>query len=231
MREKKKGSDLMLSCDLHVHTKFSRDGESGVDEILARAEAIGLDAIAITDHDSVDGARYALRCSTPVVVIPGTEVSTNEGHLLVLGVTTPLPAGMDFLETVQAAHAMGGLTILPHPYHLWRHGVGLRLRSSVEAVDAIEVFNSRFLVGTANAKAARVARRFGKPCVGGSDAHNARYVGYGITYVGAEPDMDSILQAIRNGETVAAGRMTPLRTYTRQSIRSAFRKVKRRVHR
>ena len=221
----------MLSCDLHVHTNFSRDGESRVDEILARAEAIGLDAVAITDHDSVDGARYALRCNTPVLVIPGTEVSTNEGHLLVLGVTSPLPSGMDFLDTVRTAQSMGGLTILPHPYHIWRHAVALRLRSSVEAVDAIEVFNSRFLFGTANRKAARVARRFGKPCVGGSDAHNARYVGYGITYIGAEPDVASILQAIRDGDTVAAGRMTPLRTYTRQSIRSAFRKVKRRVHR
>ena len=54
----------MLTCDLHVHTNFSKDGESSVEEILKQAEEAGLDAIAITDHDSVDGAKKALACTT-----------------------------------------------------------------------------------------------------------------------------------------------------------------------
>jgi predicted metal-dependent phosphoesterase TrpH len=162
-------------------------------------------------------------------VIPGTEVSTAQGHLLVIGTTTTLPAGRDLLETVALARSRGALLILPHPYHLWRHGAARRVKASIEAVDAIEVFNSRFLVGMANRKAARIARRFGKAAVGGSDAHNARYVGFGLTYIAAERNVPAILEAIRRGETIAGGRMTPIRTYTRQSIRSAWRKVKRRV--
>lgn len=202
-----------------------------MEEILRRAEQIGLDAIAITDHDTVEGALYAMECDTPVIVIPGTEVSTQQGHLLALGVTEPIPAGRDFFETVALARSRGALLILPHPYHRWRHGVGRRLAAGIEAVDAVEVFNSRYITGSANRKAALIARKFGKPGIAGSDAHNARYVGFGVTYVVAEPDAASIISAIREGRTMASGRMTPLHTYTRQSLKGAIRKIRRTVYR
>ena len=189
----------MLICDLHVHTNYSKDGESSVEEILRRAEEEGLDVIAITDHDSVDGAKKALSIPSAVLVIPGIEVSTKQGHLLVLGVTEIIPSGLDVVETMSIARRMGALLILPHPYHVWRHGVARRKKSGMTAVDAVEVFNSRYIVGSANKKAARIAKRLGKPCVGGSDAHNAKFVGFGRTYVDAEKNVPAILEAIRAG--------------------------------
>ena len=217
----------MLTCDLHVQTNFSKDGESSVEEILKKAEEVGLDAIAITDHDTVDGAKKALTFTSTVLVIPGIEVSTRQGHLLVLGVTEVIPAGLDVVATVDIARRMGAVLILPHPYHVWRHGVGRRKKAGMTVVDAVEAFNSRYIVGSANKKAARIARRLGKPCVGGSDAHNAKYVGFGRTFVEAEKDVPSILAAIRNGRVSCGGRKTPLRTYTHQSLKNTWRKIKR----
>jgi predicted metal-dependent phosphoesterase TrpH len=217
----------MLTCDLHVHTNFSRDGESSVEDILKRAEAVGLDAIAITDHDTVEGAKKALTCKTDVLVIPGVEITTKQGHLLVLGVTEMIPTGLDVAETIAIARKLGAVLILPHPYHVWRHGVARKRRGGMLIVDAVEVFNSRYIVGSANRKATRIARRLGKPCVGGSDAHNARYVGYGRTFVDAEPTVPAILQAIREGKVSSGGKRTPLRTYTRQSLKSTWRKITR----
>jgi predicted metal-dependent phosphoesterase TrpH len=217
----------MLACDLHVHTNYSKDGESSVEEILRRAEEAGLDAIAITDHDSVDGVKKALACNTTVLIIPGIEVTTKQGHLIVLGVTDLIPAGLDVIVTVEIARRMGALAILPHPYHVWRHGVARRKKAGMMVVDAIEVFNSRYIVGSANKKAARMAKRLGKPCVGGSDAHHARFVGFGKTYIDAEKNVPAILDAIRAGKVSCGGRKTPLRTYTRQSINNTWKKIKR----
>lgn len=217
----------MLICDLHVHTSSSKDGESGVEDILRRAEEAGLDAIAITDHDSVDGAKRALACATEVLVIPGIEVSTRQGHLIVLGVTELIPAGLDVAETVAIARRLGAVIILPHPYHILRHGIARRKKAGMAMVDAVEAFNSRYIVGSANRKAARIARRLDKPCVGGSDAHHARYVGFGRTFVDAEPTVPAILQAIRDGKVSCGGRKTPLRIYTRQSLKSTWRKIAR----
>ncbi|MDD1694203.1 MAG: PHP domain-containing protein, partial [Methanoregula sp.] len=202
-------------------------GESSVEEILRQAEVEGLDAIAITDHDSVEGAKKALTLPSSVLIIPGIEVSTKQGHLLVLGVTEIIPAGLDVVATVNIARRMGALAILPHPYHVWRHGVARRKKAGMTIVDAVEAFNSRYIVGSANQKAARIAKRLGKPCVGGSDAHNAKFVGFGRTYVEAEKNVPAILDAIRAGRVSCGGRKTPLRTYTRQSLNNTWRKIKR----
>lgn len=220
----------MLACDLHVHTRFSKDGESSVEAVLARAREVGLAAVAITDHDTLEGVRYAARLADPpALVIPGIEVSTADGHLIALGVAEPVPRGRPVIETIDLVHAQGGLAILPHPYHRLRHAVGFREHDALAAADAVEVFNSRYIFGSANQKAGRRAARLGKPAVGGSDSHHARYVGFGRTLVDAEPEVDAILAAIRAGRCYPAGRMTPLRTYTGQSLRSTWRKARRRI--
>mgnify|MGYP001767378825 CR=1 FL=1 len=221
----------MLSADLHVHTTCSGDGESRVDEVLDAAVRAGLDVIAITDHDTEEGCRIAGQIQSPVLVIPGIEVSTRQGHLLVLGASGPVPRGRDVLETIAIARSLGGVTILPHPFHRYRHGVGLKMKEALHAVDAIEVFNSRYILRGANRRALKYARRLNKPMVSGSDAHNCRFVGYGVTRIDADRTVESVLEAIRAGRTIPAGRRTPVRTYTRQSLRNSWRRLRHHIGR
>ena len=222
---------VLLKCDLHVHTNASRDGESPVEEVIAAARAAGLDAVAITDHDTTEGALYALGQDNPdILIIPGIEVSTKQGHLLVLGTTKVFPPKEDVLKTIACAKAEGGVTIVPHPFHRWRHGVGLRCKEALKEADAIEAFNSRYIIGTANQRAVKQAKKYHKPLTAGSDAHNCKFVGFGITEIEcSERSVDAILAAIREGHIRSMCRKTPLRTYTRQSWNNTVRKVRRRV--
>ncbi len=222
---------VLLKCDLHVHTNASRDGESSIEEVITAAVAAGLDAVAITDHDTTEGSIRALGLKNPgILIIPGIEVSTKQGHLLVLGTTKVLLPKQDVLVTIAEAKSLGAVTIVPHPFHRWRHGVGLKCREALKAADAIEAFNSRYIIGTANQKAARVAKKYHLPVTSGSDAHNCRFIGFGITEIDAEDrSVDAVLAAIREGRITCTCRKTPLRTYTRQSWDNTVRKMRRRV--
>ena len=220
----------MLTADLHIHTSCSKDGESSVGQVLATAAAVGIDVIAITDHDTMDGYQIAREIASEVLVIPGVEVSTKDGHLIALGVTTAPEPGMPVLDTITKVHQAGGVTILPHPFHRYRHGAALKCFEAFGAADAIEVYNSRYVIPHANQRAMRLARKMGKPAVAGSDAHNARFIGYGRTLIDAEKDIGSILHAIRDGKTQPAGRKTPVRIYTKQSLRNSWRKIRGRLH-
>lgn len=220
----------MLNADLHIHTSCSKDGESTVEQVLAAAVRAGLDVIAITDHDTMDGYRIACELTTDLLVIPGVEVSTKDGHLIALGIEkAPLP-GFPIPDTIREVKNAGGVTILPHPFHRYRHGAALKCAGSFAAADAIEVYNSRYVIPHANKKAMRLARAMGKPVVAGSDAHNARFIGYGRTLIDAEKNVPSVLKAIKEGRTQPAGRKTPVRVYTKQSLRNSWRKIRGRLH-
>lgn len=206
----------MLRFDLHVHSNFSRDGNSSIEDILRAAAAKGLDGIAITDHDTTMGARYALeavsRVAPGLIVIPGEEVSTLSGHLIVLGIIEDIPAGMSVKETISIARTLGGTIVVPHPGNKMRHGMPIPY-----GADAVEIFNSRYLVGYHNYVARRRARKKSVPGVAGSDAHSAEMVGTAVTEINASSrDADAVLKAIREGKTRIVVKKTPIHIYLAQ---------------
>lgn len=200
-------------ADLHIHTLAS-DGTASVEAVLARVATSDLRVVAITDHDTIDGARQAQRLARDfgVDVIVGEEVSTQEGHLLALFIEQALPPARPAAETIAAVHAQGGLCIAPHPYDRAVPSLGFAglhrrcTRSAAGAragywpLDAIEGFNA----GTpwpgsfGNYIARQVAARFNLPVVGGSDAHTLSTIGQGYTLF-AGTSCDDLYRAIRNG--------------------------------
>ncbi|MDI6888910.1 MAG: PHP domain-containing protein [Methanocellales archaeon] len=217
----------MLRFDLHVHSNFSRDGYDPIDSILKRAEEIGLNGIAITDHNTIEGGltgiKRARALGLDLMVIPGVEVSTAEGHLVALGITKDIPPDLPVDETIKIAKDLGGIIIVPHPFHPFRHGLGYIPKD----VDAIEVYNSRCITGYSNGRARDAAARMGISMVAGSDAHTAATIGYAITELNAKPLMNEVLDAIKTGDTKIRGKKIPLHIFAKQALRG----VPRRVHR
>ncbi|WP_255193282.1 PHP domain-containing protein [Natronobeatus ordinarius] len=223
----------MLSVELHVHSALSYDGRDPVELILEQARAVGLDAVAVTDHDEIDASLEAVDLAPEygLVAIPGIEISSKAGHVLGLGVEEAVPPGLPFEETLERIREQGGLAVVPHPFQESRHGVMARItREQLGMADAIEVYNSRLLTGRANRQAERFARSRGLPMTAGSDAHISEMVGQAVTRVGAdEPDVDAILEAIRAGRTSVEGKRTPWHISFRQAAGGAKRRVKSRV--
>lgn len=223
----------MLSVELHVHSSLSYDGRDPIELILEQAAAIGLDAVAITDHDEIDASLEAARLAPEygLVGIPGIEISSKAGHVLGLGVEEAVPPGLSYETTLDRIREQGGLAVVPHPFQESRHGVMSRItREQLAMADAIEVYNSRLFTGRANRQAERFARARSLPMTAGSDAHISEMVGQAVTRVGAnDRSTDAILEAIAAGETTVEGKRTPWHISFRQFAGGAKRRVRSKV--
>lgn len=222
----------MLSVELHTHSEASHDGRDSVSLLLEHAAAVGLDAIAITDHDEIWASLEAVERAPEygLVGIPGIEVSSADGHVLALGVEELIPPGLPFEETLARIRDRGGLAVVPHPFQESRSGVLAHIsKDELATADAIEVYNSRLLTGRSNRQAKRFATSRGVPMTAGSDAHICEMVGQAVTKVAAEPSADAILEEIRQGRTVVEGKRTPWRISFRQAAGGIRRRMTHRA--
>ncbi|MFB6072388.1 MAG: PHP domain-containing protein [Halobacterium sp.] len=223
----------MLSVELHTHSALSYDGRDSVEMLLEQAQAVGLDALAVTDHDEIEASLRAADLAEEygLVGIPGMEVTSEAGHVLAVGVAEAVPSGLPFTDTLEEIRSRGGLAVVPHPLQSSRSGVAANVsRAELAAADAIEVYNSRLLTGRANRKAEEFARDHDLPMTAGSDAHIAEMVGQAVTRVGADDrSLDAILDAIRAGETSVEGKRTPWHVSFRQAAGGAKRRVRNRI--
>lgn len=109
----------MGSADLHIHSIYSHDATTTVRAILKQAADVGLNVIAVTDHDEIRGSFEAVQLAPKygLEAIPGAEVTTKEGHLLALFIQTLPPAGLSIIDTLIHIGKQGGIAIAPHPFN------------------------------------------------------------------------------------------------------------------
>lgn len=201
---------LQNTADLHIHTHYS-DGDK-LENVLESAAESRLDAIAITDHDEIEGALEARRIvherKLRFAVIPGLEVSSKDGHIGALFVTKIIPPDLSAAETVRLIHEAGGLAVAHHPFAPpfiekllgVKLGCGELVHSvpfdAIECTNAVPGYGRKYNI---EAHEALQKRRVRIGMTGSSDAHNASFIGKGQTYFGGNLGVASCRSAIEYG--------------------------------
>ena len=209
-----------LKIDFHVHTCYSRDSSISLKQIVCFAKKRGLDGVAVTDHNTVTGA---LKLKTrEILVVPGIEVSTLEGHLLGINITTQIPAKLGIEETIHRIHDAGGIAVAPHPTAFYKSPPSKNIRS----YDAVEVMNASsvpFSVLTYFGK--MFAEGLGLPQTGGSDSHYAPEIGSAYTVVETNSDVDEVVEAVKRGASFPVGKGVPWKIRLERAMLSLKRRM------
>jgi predicted metal-dependent phosphoesterase TrpH len=191
----------LLRVDLHLHSIFSHDGQSSLRALVEQSRERGLDRIALTDHNTVEGALELARMA-PELTIIGEEARTREGEVIGLFITDRLAPYLMPEAAMDLIHEMGGLTYLPHP--LDRHRAHFRPERVVELadrIDIIETYNPWCDVA-ANAAAAALAADLSKVVATGSDAHAIQELGRSWMEIDEYADPADFLEKLRNARHV-----------------------------
>lgn len=213
-----------MALDLHLHTRGSWDSLSDPVQVLERARSLGIERIAITDHDHL-GTALEFAADHPDEIIPGEEVRTAEGvDVIGLYLREEIPRGTPALEVCRRVREQGGLVYLPHPFASGKGGDGRLAESLAPELDVVEVFNARLLRSGPNERALGFARRHGLPGGAGSDAHTVGEVGNARLELPVHPNRpEALLRALAEG--VVGGRRAALSAFLQSNAAKVLKKI------
>lgn len=191
-----------LKIDFHVHTCYSYDAVTTPKQLAAAIKARGLDGVAITDHNTIEGYFKFGSVKKEAILILGMEINTLDGHVLALNITEPISAGLSLEETIEKIHEADGIAVASH-----LSGLKLgKINGSLHGFDAVEIINaSAFPLFFSKWRNQKIADAYGLPGTAGSDAHCAFQVGNAYTAVEAEGDAEKIVEAVKKGKTRVFG--------------------------
>ena len=203
---------MPIRAELHCHNSFSNfhvgdkeppyDCEISIRDQLQRSRRLGLDAIFVTNHNTLDGYRQMVEYKNDhekfkrINIFPAEEITTDNGeHVLAYGVHDTIPAGHSFEEILDEVERQGAVSSAPHPF-----GLINALRENAKKCDMIEVFNSNNVDVISNARAAQFALDNEMVQVAGSDSHVLSTLGRCVNVIDSENNVDDVLHAMKQGK-------------------------------
>ena len=203
---------MSLKTELHCHNSFSNfhlgpkepnfDCNVTIRDQLERATELGLDALFVTNHNTLDGFQQMVQCRNDhekfknIQVYPAEEVSTDTGaHIIAYGIHDEISSGLSIEEIVDQVKMQGGVSSAPHPFSLVA-----ALREKAKSCDLIEVFNSNNIDLVSNAKANDFAIENKMTPVSGSDSHVNSTLGRCLNIIESENTLDDILYSMKHNK-------------------------------
>jgi predicted metal-dependent phosphoesterase TrpH len=173
----------LLSFDLHIHSKYSYDSLMHPKTILKMAERKGLNAIAVTDHNTIRGGVEALQVSRKsdfaVSVIVGAEICTSIGDIIGLFLENEIRS-KKILDVIDDIKEQGGLVVVPHPFKSHKF---VDVQKIVDQIDLLEISNSRTRI---TSEQSNLLKALNKTLIGCSDAHFPQEIGLCRSIIDAE---------------------------------------------
>jgi len=191
----------LIKADLHIHTCYSIDCRAPLEKIVERCLKLGINCIAVADHNTIAGA-LKLREIAPFKVIVAEEISTPVGEIMGLFLSEKVSQGLSPQETISRIRSQGGLVAIPHPFGRslpWNTNV-LTSAEVLSQVDIIETFNSRTPFSNSITRAGKLAQEQGKAASAGSDAHTLGEIGQAYVEMPEFDGPDDFLNSLAQGK-------------------------------
>ncbi len=191
-----------MRFDLHIHSRYSEDSKSTLEDIIEKARRENLDGLALMDHNTLEGFFEAQKIDTELIIIPGMEVSTDDGHVMALGVQEDIETRLSIPETIDRIREKGGLAVAAHPSRFWS-GMG-KENALGNSWDAVEGMNGRSWE-IKNNRAQKIAEDLDLPVTGGSDSHRVKTVGKAYTIIEDVERWEDLIPKVEKGDTDVGG--------------------------
>jgi len=211
----------LLKADFHIHSKYSMDSTTSLEQIIGACQRKGINCISVADHGAIEGA-LRIKEIAPFYVVVGEEILTTRGEIIGLFLEELVPSHLSLEESIQRIKAQGGLVCVPHPFDGLRGSAlgPVTLNEIAAQIDMVEVFNARSPLLRFSEQARTFAREHHLPGTAGSDAHAAYEIGNAFVEMPEFKGKEDFLQSL------AQGRIHGRRTNPLSRLRSIWARVR-----